>query len=268
MDGALQGPRRLRGAGSGTGRRGLRRRPRRLSTIASALSFRDLADRAMRLVFDSGGELDVVRVAAVCASDAIANPQRPQAIDRDRAPGHDVTQRSSEIAVSEGVSIDQAVAEVPHQQVAGECSEAGRGDSETPGRVELSVGDEPIEQVAVEIEAIDKPVSTAGHIVVPGCILLGERDVERTTKVLDIKGCIAFRDLGIRKRTGRAEVGIEYVDLAGPEVGRGQVVGETVEPDGKTLEHRARLHVQVVDLGYRDGSVRRLPTGDRAVFGR
>src|SRR5205823_7889089 len=74
--------------------------------------------------------------------------------------------------------------------------------------------------------------------------------------------------LWIRERTGGAEVGIEYVDLAGPEVGRVQVVAEPVETDGETLEDRARFHVQVVDLSSCDGPVRRLPTGDGAVFGR
>src|ERR1700730_3012255 len=105
----------------------------------------------------------------------------------------------------------------------------------------------------VEIEPINKTMPAAGHVVMPGGILLRECDVQHATKVLDVERRIAARDLGIGKGTGCAEVRVEYVDLSGAEVSRIQMVGETIEAESQALVDRAGLDVEVVDLGGRGG---------------
>src|SRR5438132_13382115 len=98
-------------------------------------------------------------------------------------------------------------------------------------------------------------------------VLLGERYVENASQILDVERRVPVRDLGISERTCRAVVGVEDIDPVKAEVCGVEMIGETVESDGKTFVDRPRVGAAVRDFGGRPGSIPRLAAGNRTVLG-
>src|SRR6266545_8116450 len=98
----------------------------------------DRAEQAVCFVVDAGGE----QQRGAVAGDAVAEAQRPQALDLDRAAVL-VPQPSEERAGLRVVGVDAAVAEVADQQRAAEATEPRRGQRQAPGGVQLA----PLDQV-------------------------------------------------------------------------------------------------------------------------
>src|SRR6266705_4254734 len=117
----------------------------------------DRAEEAVRLVVDPGGEQQGGRVAG----DAVAEAERPQAVDLDHAAIL-VPEPPEELARRRVVGVDAAVAEVAHQQGAAEAPEARRGERQAPRGVQLAVLDQMAEQLAAGRVDVDEAKGWAG----------------------------------------------------------------------------------------------------------
>src|ERR1700688_1928686 len=107
---------------------------------------------------DSGGEIQCVWVAAAAA---IAKVQPPKSFDCNWIAGTIVqlpekgTRRWIE-------SVNAAIAKITNQEIAPKLAESGRRERHAPGGIQRSLRGKTGEQVAVQVELIDKSMSRAG----------------------------------------------------------------------------------------------------------
>src|SRR6185437_12040820 len=100
------------------------------------------------------------------------------------------------------IGVDHSIAEVTDQKIAGEGPEARRRDREAPWRVQGSSGDQALLQRAIEIEYIDKSVSSPGFVVVFGGVLLRVSHVELAVDDLVIERGVPLRQVRVCKVPG------------------------------------------------------------------
>src|SRR5512132_1814093 len=118
------------------------------------------AEQAVGLVVDAGGEQQGGRVAG----DTVAEPQRPQPLDRDGAAVL-VAQAATERPRPGVVGVDAAVAEVAHQQRAAEATEpGGRSLHQPPRGVQLAPADQAAQQVATGAVDVDEAAARTGDL--------------------------------------------------------------------------------------------------------
>src|SRR5207302_9333618 len=101
-------------------------------------------------------------------SAVVAEPDAPEAVDRDRPSGR-VAEATRACPRSIGllrVGVDLAVAEVADQQIAAEGTEVRRRACDAPGCVELAVRRDPCDQLAAGVECIDHAKALMVHLVV------------------------------------------------------------------------------------------------------
>src|SRR6266699_3252957 len=124
-----------------------------------------------------------------------AGNRSPHALDGDRAAV--VSQLAEELAGRGVEGVDPAVAEVSDQDVAAEGSEGGRRQRHRPRGVEPILAGEPLQQVAVRREDVDKAIAWPGVVIVFGRVLFGEGDVQVAADVVDAERGEASRDGGV-----------------------------------------------------------------------
>src|ERR1700687_4661773 len=111
-----------------------------------------------------------------------------------------------------------------------------------------------MQQVAIQVEYVDKAVAWPCHVIVPAGFGQCVRYVKLTPEVLDVKWRKLRRELIVDKRAaqgGWREVRVKDVDCAGPEVGGIQVVTRPVVADRQSLVDRAVIgsgNCRLVDL--------------------
>src|SRR3954452_18512564 len=146
----------------------------------------DRAEEPVGLVVRAGREEQRVHGAVVRG--AVAELERPQAVDRDLQP---VLVADDALVVPAPVGelpegLDDAVAEVPDQQVARERAEpGGRGHREAPRGVHAAVRRDAVQELAVQIEHVDDPGPRRVHLVAARFLLLGVRDEDAVADRLD-----------------------------------------------------------------------------------
>src|SRR5215813_2993888 len=160
-----------------------------------------LLARSFRRVEDA--EHTIVVGVGACAEDHRRGPaeggityhEPPQARDRDRVAGG-VIERAEELPGGRVEGVDPAIPEVPHEQVASERAEALRGDCQSPRLVQRAgwpVGDEVVEQFAVDAVDVDDAAASARHHVGLGRVPLPVGDVDLVAQVLDAERRVAGR---------------------------------------------------------------------------
>src|SRR5450830_14507 len=151
------------------------------------------AKQAMHFAAGAGGKEQCVDRLIV---QAIAEGEPPQAVDLDRLvvgalqPAHPFTACQIE-------GVDQAIAEVGHQQPVGEASEPGGSDRHAPGGVERALRDQAIQEAPARVEHADEAEAAALDVVMAGGILLGIADVDVAIDRLQAERRIAGREVGI-----------------------------------------------------------------------
>src|SRR5262252_4874173 len=133
--------------------------------------------------------VEVQGVGIAAAAGATSEHESPQPT-RAIAGAHIDRDRALEYSAHRVERIDLAgeEAEVAHQQITAELAESVRGKSDTPGRRELTAGDDSLERTSIFIERIDdsltgcsrplirEPRGRVGHINFAVDILNVERD--------------------------------------------------------------------------------------------
>src|SRR5262249_52152772 len=124
----------------------------------------------MTLVEGARGEEEGIRRAIGIVRRAVAEGQRPKAIDRERwsvggvqgAAGLELA-LTGEVCRVEGV--DATVAEIADEQVIAEAPEISGRECQSPRRVELTLRRDAAEQVAGGVEGVHEAVTLACHVV-------------------------------------------------------------------------------------------------------
>src|SRR4029079_12390076 len=121
----------------------------------SGMLWADFAEQAMALVADSGREIKDVRIPGL---GAVPERQAPESLDREQPPGRlaHLPQKGPGRQIER---VDQAVAEIPHQQRVAEFAEVRRRDRHSPGRVQRPLRSQTPHQITVEVEHIHVAVS-------------------------------------------------------------------------------------------------------------
>src|SRR5262249_38303709 len=135
----------------------------------------------------------------------------------------------NEVPISRIKGIDPAIAEVAHQEISGQIAEAGRCDGQAPRRIQPTASDQSHLSArkprgAVQIEHVHKAMALTGHVIMPIGVLFGISDIELAVKKLNIKRSIAGWKVWVSEGVGSqacsgSKVGIEDIDISGPEVG-------------------------------------------------
>src|SRR5439155_11925244 len=110
---------------------------------------------------DSGGKIQSVRVTAVAT---IAEAQPPKAMDCNWIAGT-IRQLPEEVARDWIESVNAAIAKIADQERASELTELVWRERHAPRGIEGSPRSKTAEQVAVQVELIDKSMSRAGHVI-------------------------------------------------------------------------------------------------------
>src|SRR5690242_4057621 len=115
--------------------------------LARALSQRKIAKKPIGFVVGSSGEIEFF---GICVFGAVAESQRPKAIDFDRGSVL-VPQQAIKLAtrVERG---DLAAAELPDQNITSELSPVRWGNGQSPGRVKIFPVLKAADEVAAGIE--------------------------------------------------------------------------------------------------------------------
>ena len=201
----------------------------------------------------------------VAGSAAVAEGQAPETLDRKGLAGP-ILERAEPRAGCRVERIDPAVAEVADEQGPAEAAKTRRGQDDAPGRVERTLGREPLEKLAVGVEDVHVAVAGAGHVIVLCGVLQGIGDVELAADVLDVERCEPGRQIGIGEGAGQGhgnEIGVEDIHPARAEVGRVQVVLPAAAAQGQALVDRPQG--REVHLQHGRGSA--VPGRNRAVLG-
>jgi hypothetical protein len=149
---------------------------------------------------NSGGKIQCVRVAAATT---IAEAQPPKSMDCDWIAAT-IRQLSEEGARDRIEGVNAAIAKIADQEVTPELAESGRRERHAPWGIQRSLRGKTAEQVAVQVELIDKSMSRAGDVIVPVRVLQRVSDKQYPAgvwpdDVLDIEWRIAHRDRWIAK---------------------------------------------------------------------
>src|SRR5207245_5520785 len=170
------------------------------------------------------------------------------------------------------IGVDHPVAEVAHQQIATEGAEVGRGERQSPGRVEGAPGGDTRHEVSAGVEHVDETEPGPADLVHLGSVLPRVRDEDRAVDVLDAEGRVAARNLLVDERARRAhqiEAAVEDVDAGVVEVGGIELVAGGRGGDREPLVDRT--HAGAVDAGERLSRGRRrngvVPATDDAALG-
>src|SRR5439155_4583189 len=134
--------------------------------------------------------------------------------------------------------VDLPIAEVADKQVAAKAAEAGRGDGQPPGRIELTASDDATEEVTRRCEHVDEAKALAGDVVLRVSVLLGVGDEERAIDVLDPEWPEARGDPRVDEGAGwryQVEVAVEHVHPGVVEVRRVEEVAGSRRGDGEAL---------------------------------
>src|SRR5438105_8327613 len=153
------------------------------------------------------------------ARSAVAELQRPQAVDPERRPRGGVElaallRLALALRAREVEGVDRAVAEVADEQVAAERPEACRGQRETPRRVQAPARGDPPEQRARGVVRIDEAMASAGHVIVRGGVLQRVRHIDRPPDALDAKWRVPGGKARVSERAGDVdgdESAVEHV---------------------------------------------------------
>src|SRR5439155_7876530 len=139
---------------------------------------------------DSCGKIQCVRVAAAAA---ITEAQPPKARDCNWMTG---TIRQWPEGGARGwiESVNAAIAKIADQEVTPELAESGRRERHAPWGIQRSARGKTAEQVAVQVELIDKSISRAVYVIVPVRVLQRVSDIQYPANVLEIERCKAHRD--------------------------------------------------------------------------
>ena len=207
----------------------------------------------------------------VAAAAAIAKGERPQSADGDIVAAA-VLQGPHQCARSGIVSIDQAIAEIPHQQVVGELAEGGRSDGQAPRRIQQTARaphHQRLEQFPGRIEDVDVAIARGGNVQLLVDILFGIGHIEFAAEVLDVerretrwygrigKGATGWSD--------RVELSVENIDPSSFEVS-GIELHDRRGDEREALVNRGR---RVVLLDKRlSGSSSAGPGGEYAILRR
>src|SRR3954471_10925465 len=222
------------------------------------------------MLLGSGARREVERVRRPGCG-AVAERDRPETVERDRcAVGSTQLTLVDPLGAALGVRADTTVAEVPDEEIAAEGSEVGRGERESPWRVErrvlLAAVDDVCDELAVRGELVYVRLARERHVVMSGSVLLGVGHEDVASESLDPERREALGDRGIAeaaRRVDQAEGRIEDVDASVVEVGRVKTVVCGREPlvDG--------TEVRPVGADQANGGVnRRRPAENRPTFGR
>src|SRR6266576_3665955 len=103
------------------------------------------------------------------------------------------------MAICHHKCIDSSVAKIADKQLFTETAEIKRCFGDAPRRIELSLRSEPLDQVAVGVENVDKPVTSTSHVVVLCIILFCVGHDQIAMHVRDSKGRESVRYFRISK---------------------------------------------------------------------
>ena len=123
--------------------------------------------------------------------------QRPESVD-DELPSVRRPERSHELEGAIGrllVRVHLAVAEVAHDQVAAEPSEARGGERQAPRRVQLAVLRHADEQIPIRVEGVDEAEALAVELISRARALLRVRHEDSRSDRLNPEGRVSCRNL-------------------------------------------------------------------------
>ena len=201
----------------------------------------ELAEQAVLLLADAGGEVERVHVAAVAA---VAELQGPQLVDHDAVAAL-VLERAEEGAGRRVVGVDAgvALAEVADEQRAAEDAERWRARCVTPhGALSAPLLIPKVRsRTPLALNRRTKPLPTPVLGRDPPGADLGVGDVERAADGLNVVGVVGVPRRRRDGRVGEGEAGrglqgeraVENVNLAVGEVGRVEEVARAVVGDGE-----------------------------------
>src|SRR6266849_4371429 len=134
----------------------------------------DFAEETVTLILNACGEEELVGVSC---HKTIAEGQSPKAVN-----GDGIALTTAKLTV-ERVALELeasavTVAEIAHEQVAGELSEVVWSQRQDPGRVERAARGKPLKEATVEVEDIDKAAAWALDVVVSLGVLHGKGDIQ------------------------------------------------------------------------------------------
>src|SRR6266545_3863839 len=162
----------------------------------------DQTDQAVCLVVDAGAEPQTVGAAGVRG----AGLEIPQPVDRDRFVRR-VAELPAEVAGVRAEDVDPAVTEVADQQVAGEPSEARRGDGQTPWGVQRAVARDPVCNQPERVKPVNEAKSLPGDLVLAGGVLLGVRNVDHIVQRRHVERRVALRqEAVVEEHVGQRDV--------------------------------------------------------------
>src|SRR5262249_43136489 len=131
----------------------------------------------------AGIEIKRIRIAK---SDTVAEGNSPQSIKLQHVATL-IVQSADKCACSRVVSINVAITKIAHQQIVTEDSESARSQSHSPRCIQHAVGNQTLQEVAVEIEGADETQSHAGLFFAGRWVNLGIHDKELGAESLNIK---------------------------------------------------------------------------------
>ena len=91
------------------------------------------------------------------------------------------------------VRSDLAIAQVADEKIIAEGSEVGSRQRQSPGSVQRALVDEPLDEVAIEVEDVDKAETRARHCVSLGGVLFPVSHEELIVDKADIVRSISGR---------------------------------------------------------------------------
>src|SRR5882724_12062246 len=123
----------------------------------------------------------------------VAEGERPKSVDGEN--GIVGVLHEAQEFVSEAVeSSNVAATEIADENGVAELAEIASGPHDAPGRVEPRAMLEVPDVLAGGREDFNEAIAVAGHVIVPGSVLLGVRHEKSAADVLNIERCEAARD--------------------------------------------------------------------------
>ncbi len=121
----------------------------------------------------------------------------------------------------------------------------------------------------IGVEDIDEAMTRARYIVVLLRILLGKRDIEIASDVLDAEGCITLRQTVIGEGADEMKIRVEHLDGSEAEIGGKEERSRGIGANSQSLVDRTLPYVR--SIHGQDGMAAvgesGVPAGYRAIFG-
>ena len=133
----------------------------------------DFAEETVTLILNACGEEELVGVSC---HKAIAEAQSPKAVNGD-GMAFTTAKLTVERVALELESRDVTVAEITHEQVAGELSKVMWSQRQAPGRVERAARGKPLKEATVEVKDINKAAPWTLDVVVSLGVLQSKGDI-------------------------------------------------------------------------------------------